>query len=422
VAIVSTATNAVVGELKVQGQPDRAAVSPDGKFVYVPRKENNEGSIEIFDAQTRQPVGSIAGIDEGFGLVMAPDGRTAYLVVEQASGAEVWVVDTALRAVVKEIPLPGAPQAIAISPDGRRAYVAQGGGEDILALDTGTNAVVGSIPIGRGADGIALSPDGKTAYAVGEGKEEVVVVDAATERKVPTSLSISGDPTQIVVAPDQSPTAAFTAPVATAGLPATFGGAASTDPDGTVAAWNWSFGDGGVASGVGVTHTYGSAGTFGATLSVIDNEGCGEASVFTGQTAYCSGNAGATVGHPVTVAPVAVPPRPAPIVCGTRLRFGRIVHNRRNGTVRLRVRVPGPGSLYLFGKKVHAVTLKSVKGTAFLTLHARVEVAKRLKAAHHTHVAYRITFYPTGSCSAPITVHRSVALQRTPRKKHHHKS
>ena len=56
-------------------------------------------------------------------------------------------------------------------------------------------------------------------------------------------------------------------------LTVAFDGSASSDPDGTIVAWDWSFGDGATASGATATHTYDSAGSFTAQLRVTDDSG-----------------------------------------------------------------------------------------------------------------------------------------------------
>ena len=48
---------------------------------------------------------------------------------------------------------------------------------------------------------------------------------------------------------------------------------ASTDPDGTVAAWSWSFGDGSSSTDRNPSHTYPGAGTYPVTLTVTDDKG-----------------------------------------------------------------------------------------------------------------------------------------------------
>ncbi len=57
--------------------------------------------------------------------------------------------------------------------------------------------------------------------------------------------------TRIAITPNQPPVAAFSAPVARPGVPVAFDGAASTDPDGSIARFDWNFGDGQLAAGAG---------------------------------------------------------------------------------------------------------------------------------------------------------------------------
>jgi PKD repeat protein len=53
---------------------------------------------------------------------------------------------------------------------------------------------------------------------------------------------------------------------------ANFSGAASSDPDGTIASWLWDFGDGASASTASASHTF-AAGVYAVTLTVTDNLG-----------------------------------------------------------------------------------------------------------------------------------------------------
>jgi len=52
-----------------------------------------------------------------------------------------------------------------------------------------------------------------------------------------------------------------------------FNAEASHDPDGTIAAYEWSFGDGAVGFGETPTHTYKVEGTYSAKLIVTDDRG-----------------------------------------------------------------------------------------------------------------------------------------------------
>ncbi|GCE76118.1 PKD domain-containing protein [Cellulomonas biazotea] len=72
-------------------------------------------------------------------------------------------------------------------------------------------------------------------------------------------------------APEQPPVAAFTS--TTNGLTAAVDGSGSTDPDGTVASYAWTFGDGGTGTGATASHAYAAGGTYTVTLTVTDDDG-----------------------------------------------------------------------------------------------------------------------------------------------------
>jgi len=71
--------------------------------------------------------------------------------------------------------------------------------------------------------------------------------------------------------PNVKPTAQFATQVD--GLSAGFDSSASNDPDGSIASYAWTFGDGGTSSAADPSHTYAVAGTYGVTLTVTDDDG-----------------------------------------------------------------------------------------------------------------------------------------------------
>ncbi len=101
-----------------------------------------------------------------------------------------------------------------------------------------------------------------------------------------------------------SPTAAFTSTVDQ--LTARVDGAGSTDPDGRVTAWAWTFGDGATATGPQASHDYAAAGTYPVTLTVTDDRG-------------------ATATRTGTVTVTAPPPNAAPTAAFTVGAGGRTV-------------------------------------------------------------------------------------------------
>jgi PKD repeat protein len=74
---------------------------------------------------------------------------------------------------------------------------------------------------------------------------------------------------------NRQPVAVFSATpdYGTPPLAVSFDGLQSFDPDGSIAAYAWDFGDGIKGSGYVATHTYGKAGTYSASLTVTDNAG-----------------------------------------------------------------------------------------------------------------------------------------------------
>ncbi len=59
----------------------------------------------------------------------------------------------------------------------------------------------------------------------------------------------------------------------TTGNQITFNGAGSSDPDGSIMSYDWTFGDGNIGSGMNPNHSYGAFGTYNVSLMVTDNEG-----------------------------------------------------------------------------------------------------------------------------------------------------
>jgi trimeric autotransporter adhesin len=76
---------------------------------------------------------------------------------------------------------------------------------------------------------------------------------------------------QVTIQPNQLPTASFGSTVTN--LSVAFDGSASSDPDGSVTAYSWDFGDGSSSTQMSPTHSYSDAGTYSVTLTVTDDRG-----------------------------------------------------------------------------------------------------------------------------------------------------
>jgi YVTN family beta-propeller protein len=294
---IDVATNTAEESITVGDNPSGIAIMPDGKTAYV---TNDEGVTPI-DTATNT-AGSPINVGEGpEGIAITPDGKTAYVTNEL--GSTVTPIDIATNTPGAPIKVGSHPNAVAITPDGKTAYVTNDGGTSVTPINVATNTPGTPIAVGSHPFAVAITPDGKTAFVTNENGASVTPIDIATNTPG-TPITVGENPEGIAITPDQPPLAAFSATSATLGRPTSFDASASVDPDGSVAAYSWSFGDGStlVTTAPTTSHTYTAAATYTATLTLTDNEGCSTAFVFTGQTALCDGSPGASTTRQVTVA------------------------------------------------------------------------------------------------------------------------
>src|SRR5206468_6985562 len=88
---------------------------------------------------------------------------------------------------------------------------------------------------------------------------------------VTDNLGATGTTSQVVTSVNTPPVASFTSTCT--GLNCSFNASASSDPDGTIAGYVWTFGDGTTGAGVSFSHSYAAGGNFTVALTVTDNLG-----------------------------------------------------------------------------------------------------------------------------------------------------
>jgi PKD repeat protein len=113
----------------------------------------------------------------------------------------------------------------------------------------------------------ALADSGQPVAVGSYPAQTATVVGGASGKGVTFSLVLQPQN----VAPDKPPVAAASA--SCAALTCSFDGSASSDPDGSVASYAWTFGDGSSGTGKTATHSYAGPGTYPYTLTVTDNQG-----------------------------------------------------------------------------------------------------------------------------------------------------
>jgi PKD repeat protein len=164
-----------------------------------------------------------------------------------------------------------------------------GGGNQRPVASVSANPMSGTAPLQVGFSGSGSDPDGTIAsyaWAFGDGGTSTQQVTTHTYQSAGTytatlTVTDNGGATgsasvQIAVSgtANQPPRASASASPTSgpAPLAVAFTGS-GTDPDGTIASYAWTFGDGGTSTLQSPSHTYQSVGSYTATLTVTDNGG-----------------------------------------------------------------------------------------------------------------------------------------------------
>ena len=144
-----------------------------------------------------------------------------------------------------------------------------------------------------------------------------------TVRFAGTSQALTLSPRSITCTANQSPIARPGGPYSgTVGTAISFNGSTSSDPDGTITAYSWNFGDGATATGATPGKSYSAAGTFTVTLTVTDNQGATNSATTT-----------ATISAAANQPPVARPGGPYSGMVGTAISFNGSTSSDPDGTI-----------------------------------------------------------------------------------------
>lgn len=301
------------------------AITPDGKYLFVTGAFTNTlNTFAIGSDASLTPVGpQLTTGDRPVLPGVTPDGRFLYVTMEGGNSIQGWAIGSGGTLT----PVPGGPvklesmpHGVAVTPDSRRLYLPTAGGNTVDGFqigDDGTLTPLPGSPYPRpgGLPGrTVLSPDAKHLFVI-DVAEGLTSSDPAlvhtynvnpdgsitSTGQASTGVNFADGPSSAIT-PNQGPVAALAVQSAQ-GRTQTFTAQDSTDSDGSVARYDWDFGDGQTASTTTpqTSHTYGQAGNYTATVTVTDDEGCSTHQVFNGQLVNCNGGPQARKSVPVTV-------------------------------------------------------------------------------------------------------------------------
>jgi len=296
------------------------AVSPDGRSVYVTNLHG--ASLSQYDADpvtgvlTPKSPATVRMPPAPSGLAVSPDGRSLYVAALTGRLAQLTIRrDGTVRPKNPAIVRVGAGAAgVGISPDGRNLYTPNGLVNTMsqFLVDRRTGKLTALRPravrtAGR-PGGIAVAPNGHAVYASSAAESAVTWFSVGPRghllRGGRAPISAGQEPHGVAITPDQGPTADLAGPRSVRhGQAVRLDASGSSDPDGTVRRYHWRFGDGHreVTTRPTVRHRYHRPGRYTVRLMVVDNEGCSDRLIYTGQMALCNGGDQAIARHRLTV-------------------------------------------------------------------------------------------------------------------------
>jgi 6-phosphogluconolactonase (cycloisomerase 2 family) len=351
------------------------AVSPNGATVYVLVSAGivvyGVGPGGALVRRTEVAVPSSA-LEEA---ALTPDGANLYATSADGRVFQFSVAaDGALTPKSPAAVATGAgtsPMGIAVTPDRSAVYVGAKAGSAGRVIGFtigagGTLAAGGSWPIaGSRLRYLTATPNGRSLFATGGDAHLFDIGPGAAIAPKPVPGVALDEPLGVVVSPNQPPIASFAAAgPGVAGTAIGFDASGAVDPDGTIARYDWDFGDGTILMNGGPTpqHVYAGPGAYNVVLVVTDNEGASTTTIFTGGTALGNGEAAARTSQLILIAAPEAAQAPVPDLGET------LVADPVSGTVR--VRLPGT-STYVSLDEVTELPL----GSLLDTRRGRVEVA-----------------------------------------------
>ncbi len=139
----------------LQGGPVEAAITPDGRSVYVSNYSM-------------------------YGPGAGPAGFDACTSADAVADSTVYRISVASLAVDQVIPVGKVPKFLAVTPDGTKLVVSNWCGDDVSIVDTATGQEMRRVHVGRNPRGLAITPDSRSAYVALMGGNRLAVVDLAS--------------------------------------------------------------------------------------------------------------------------------------------------------------------------------------------------------------------------------------------------
>ena len=197
-AIIDATADRIDVELDLTGPAQYVAIAPDGSRAYVTML-GPANAVAVIDTASQATVGEVRVGPRPFVPAVSPDGSRVYVPDHDTSS--LWIVPASGGLATNGLAVKPGPYGIVISPDGARAYVVNHESNLVTVVDLARSAVLAEIPVGALPTAVAISPDGRLLYVTNYDDNSVTVVDTGTDAIV-TSVQVGGHPQAVAFAPD----------------------------------------------------------------------------------------------------------------------------------------------------------------------------------------------------------------------------
>lgn len=182
IVAIDVATSKIVAEYRVGSDPERLAVSPDGRQLWASNEDRAQ--VSGFDLKTGKLLGSFPAGVEPEGVAVSPDGKFVYVTGEASHTLA--IIDAQQLKINKYLLVGNRPRVVIFSQDGTRAYVSAEIGGTVSVIDTQAQRVIHTVSLGLDSRPVemVLSLDDKRLFVAGGGTSAVYVVDTETYKVI----------------------------------------------------------------------------------------------------------------------------------------------------------------------------------------------------------------------------------------------
>ena len=202
VTVLDTSVNQVIATIPVDaGPPQFLTFAPDGRRVYISIFDDARtiAVVGVLDTTSNKVVATIPVRTRPFRGAVTADGKA--LCVPNHDSGTISVIDTATLKVIREVKVAPNPHWIEFSKDGTRAYTANHESNLISVIDTSNDAVVAQVPVGKSPHALSVHPTRPLVANVNYDANTVTMIDTNTNQ-VTATIPVGRNPQSIAWSPD----------------------------------------------------------------------------------------------------------------------------------------------------------------------------------------------------------------------------